>query len=487
MTLLSNLNQEEIQHLYELFFGPILVKHQNFSYLDNIMTLLSKPNSIKTYLDKLNTQEKKVLEYLSRFRMISESFLKEKLNIIIDMPLFLIEKIISVLIAKNFIFRRGDCLVIPQIFYPNEPPNIEQEQFPAVEEEYFPKAMTDVHNMISFFICQGFSFSNQLFLYKKDFQLTEQMFANYAVLHGNEYNFVSYFFANAFISDGPSLNLYQLRSFFAMNILDRAMYILEIISPNMFSVIKHFNNTGKSIKISRDNLFYLWEQTLLKQEFDYAPLRVTFDEIMGYLINMEIVKQDGDGYIIRCWTKSAPDRPSDLKISTNFNLFMNASTLRSDQYVPTLFADMKNYNSIVEYEITENSVRRGVINGYTYDSFCKFLKDNNVVLPQNVDSTISQWFEKHGSYYYTTGTVFFCNTKAKAKIIQNLIENGYVKAYELKKDEVYIIPEEDREDFFRFLDKSGINYFNKEPNIRKAIKRNKVLDVESVIAGEEDN
>ena len=36
MTLLSNLNQEEIQHLYELFFGPILVKHQNFSYLDKI-------------------------------------------------------------------------------------------------------------------------------------------------------------------------------------------------------------------------------------------------------------------------------------------------------------------------------------------------------------------------------------------------------------------------------------------------------------------
>ena len=86
--------------------------------------------------------------------------------------------------------------------------------------------------------------------------------------------------------------------------------------------------------------------------------------------------------------------------------------------------------------------------------------------------------------YYTTGTVFFCNTKAKAKIIQNLIDNGYVKAYELKKDEVYIIPEEDKDDFFRFLDKSGINYFSKEPNIRKAIKRNKVLDMESVLSGE---
>ena len=484
MTLLGNLNQEEIQHLYELFFGPILVKHQNFSYLDNIITLLSKPNSIKTYLDKLNTQEKKVLEYLSRFRIISETFLKEKLNIILDMPLFLIEKIISVLIAKNFIFRRGNNLVIPQIFYPSEPPQIAEEQLPAAEGEYFPKAMIDLHNMINYFICQGFSFSNQLFLYKKDFQLTEQMFVNYAVLRGNEYNFVSYFFANAFISDGQSLNLYQLKSFFAMNVLERAMYMLEIISPNMYSIIKHYNQTGNSVKISRDNMFYMWEQTLLLQEFDYAPLRTTFDEIMGYLTNMDIAAKDGDSYIIKCWTKSAENNKSDLKISTNFNLFMNASALRADQYVPVLFADMKNYNSIVEYEITENSVRRGVINGYTYDNFCKFLKDNDVVLPQNVDSTISQWFEKHGSYYYATGTVFFCNTKAKAKIIQNLIENGYVKAYELKKDEVYIIPDEDRDDFFRFLDKSGINYFNKEPNIRKNIKRNNVLNIEPIIAGE---
>ena len=484
MTLLDNLNQEEIQHLYELFFGPILVKHQNFSYLDNIITLLSKPYSIKTYLDKLNTQEKRVLEYLSRFRIISETFLKEKLNIILDMPLFLIEKIISVLIAKNFIFRRGDSLVIPQIFYMIDPPDIAEEQMPAAEGEYFPKAMTDVHNMINYFICQGFSFSNQLFLYKKDFQLTEQMFDNYAVLSGNEYNFVSYFFANAFLSDGQRLNLYQLKTFFAMNILDRAMYMLEIISPNMYSIIRHYNQTGKNVKISRECLFYLWEQTLLLQEFDYAPLRVTFDEIIKFLVNMEIIEQDGDQCIIKYWTAFAQNRKSELKISTNFNLFMNASALRSDQYVPVLFADMKNYNSIVECEITENSVRRGVINGYTYESFCKFLKDNEVVLPQNVDSTISQWFEKHGSYYYTTGTVFFCNTKAKAKIIQNLIDNGYVKAYELKKDEVYIIPEEDKDDFFRFLDKSGINYFSKEPNIRKAIKRNKVLDMESVLSGE---
>ncbi|MBP5706164.1 MAG: hypothetical protein J6W76_02680, partial [Spirochaetales bacterium] len=381
-------------------------------------------------------------------------------------------------------FRRNDCLVIPQIFYPNEIPNIKEELLPVVEEEYFPKAMTDVHNMIGYFICQGFSFSNQLFLYKKDFQLTEQMFVNYAALRGNEYNYVSYFFSNAFIGDGTGLNLNQLKSFFAMNILERAQYILEIISPNMSSIVKHYNQKGCSVKIDSKNLFYMWEQTLLMQEFDYAPLRVTFDELMGFLINIGLAAKDGESYIIKYYKTPAQNRNSELKISTNFNLFMNASALRADQYVPVLFADMKNYNSIVEYEITENSVRRGVINGYTYDSFCKFLKDNDVVLPQNVDSTISQWFEKHGSYYYTTGTVFFCNTKAKAKIIQNLIENGYVKAYELKKDEVYIIPDEDKDDFFKFLDKSGINYFNKEPSIRKIIKRNNVLNIEPIIAGE---
>jgi hypothetical protein len=124
-----------------------------------------------------------------------------------------------------------------------------------------------------------------------------------------------------------------------------------------------------------------------------------------------------------------------------------------------------------------------VVNGYTYERFSSYLANNQVTLPQNVDSTISQWFEKHGSYYYATGTVFFCNSKSKAKIINDLIENKYIKAYELKKDEVFIIPDDQKDDFFRFLDKSGINYFYKLPNIHKTFLKNKILGIDSILDG----
>ena len=290
MTVLDNLNEEEIQHLYELFFGPILVKHKDFSYVDNIITLLSKPNSIKALVDKLNSQERKVLEYLSRFRIISEQYLKEKLNIILDMQLFMIEKIINILISKNYIFRRDSNLVIPQIFYPKKEVNIQTESLPAIDTPYLSRAMIDINNLINYFLCQRFSFSNQLFLYKKDYQQTYQMFGNYTVLDEDEYNFVSFFFANAFFEDGQNINLHQLETFFKMNVLERALYITEIVNPSMYSVLQHYYKTGQSQKINRNDLYYLWEQSLLMQNYSYSPMKSNFDQFVNFMVKLEFFK-----------------------------------------------------------------------------------------------------------------------------------------------------------------------------------------------------
>ena len=481
---LDNLNEEEIKNLYELFFGKILMKRKGFSYKDNLTTLLSKDNIISSFLDKLNSQETEILKYLSKFKIISNVYLIEKLNIILDYPLFLINKIISNLILKNFIFQRNESLVIPQIFFQEHKIDLRINEVNENFIEYNSKAMVDVNNLINYFICMEFRFSNSLSLYKKDYLTTEDVFINYSILKDEQFNYVSYFFANAFCDEHQNLNLTQLKNFFNCSFLDRTLYLIEIIFPNIFSIVNYFYKQKKSVKISKEYMFYLWEKSLLLQNYKYAPIKVGFDDTISFLEKIEIIKTEEDGYIIKYYNSSIDSTENDIKISTNFNIFINANSAKSDLYIPSLFADLKNYNKIVEYEINENSVRRGVINGFTYDDFIEFLNQNCVELPKNVEATTNQWFEKHGSYYYSTGTLFFCNSKEKAKLILNLIEKNFIKAYEIKKDEVFIIPEEEKENFFKFLEKTGINFFYKEPQKKILSKKNDISDITRLL---EDN
>ncbi|OHD72973.1 MAG: hypothetical protein A2355_06990 [Spirochaetes bacterium RIFOXYB1_FULL_32_8] len=61
------------------------------------------------------------------------------------------------------------------------------------------------------------------------------------------------------------------------------------------------------------------------------------------------------------------------------------------------------------------------------------------------------------------GTLFFCETEEKGKIISKLIENGLVNAYEMKPNSIFLIPNTEKNTFFDFLDKSKITYYEKKP------------------------
>ena len=145
--------------------------------------------------------------------------------------------------------------------------------------------------------------------------------------------------------------------------------------------------------------------------------------------------------------------------------------------MPALFADFVKYNKIVEYEITELSIKRGIANGVVIDEVLGYFNSLSVNISKNVETVIKQWFDKYGSYYYAVGTFFFCKSTDKGKLINTLIKKGMIKGFEIKKDEIFLIKDEDKENFFGFLEKSDMNYYQKIPHEIYKNKKEKVLDV----------
>ena len=109
-----------------------------------------------------------------------------------------------------------------------------------------------------------------------------------------------------------------------------------------------------------------------------------------------------------------------------------------------------------------------------------YLNKYNIKIANNVETTIRQWYDKYASYFYSTGTIFFCKTPEKGKLIKTLIRKGMVKAYEIKRNEIFLIPEESKDDFFGFLDKSEINYFEKRPKSIPEKKQKKKINLSRI-------
>jgi hypothetical protein len=263
---------------------------------------------------------------------------------------------------------------------------------------------------------------------------------------------------------------------------ERILYFVEITFPNFYSILKFYYKNKQSVAFKREDLKKLWELTLMNQTYTYPPIKKDFDEVLSFLEKIGMIRTLDDGRIlIICYYKNDEEVGNGITISTNFTFFVNANSTQKDYYEIALFGDMLNYNKLVEFEISELSIKRSVVAGYNYDNFQNFFENNGIDLPKNVETTIKQWFDKYGSYFYSTGTLFFCNGAEKGKLIKNLIEKDVITAYELIKDEVYIIPDENKEDFFNFLEKSGINFFNKEAKKNTPSRKNEVFNIESLI------
>ncbi|MCG8572834.1 MAG: hypothetical protein MJB14_22100, partial [Spirochaetes bacterium] len=155
----------------------------------------------------------------------------------------------------------------------------------------------------------------------------------------------------------------------------------------------------------------------------------------------------------------------------NYNIYLSGESSRDDFYFPALFCDFIKYDKMAEYEITEDSIKRAIFFSIKEEDILKYLKKYHLKPASHVLTTIHQWYDKNGSFYYLAGTVFFSNSPEKGKIISKLIHNKLIKAFEIEENRVFLIPEEEKAQFFQFLDNSHINYYQKEISQSSSIEQ----------------
>ena len=74
---LNSLEDDEILKLYELFFGPILMRRETEFYLESLKTFLNKESSIEKVVNKLNSLEIEIIKLLSQLAQVPAIFLNE--------------------------------------------------------------------------------------------------------------------------------------------------------------------------------------------------------------------------------------------------------------------------------------------------------------------------------------------------------------------------------------------------------------------------
>ncbi|OHD19808.1 MAG: hypothetical protein A2086_13735 [Spirochaetes bacterium GWD1_27_9] len=461
---LNYLEENEVIELYELFFGKILIKKPDFSYINNLTSSLTKESFVKSVIEKLTPQEIDVLKELSANIFVPYDFIAEKLHIILKIPTNIINKAISNLLLKKIIFLRNNTtLVIPHIYFPQEEKTIKYSLISESElKNYHSKTLIDINNLINYFISKDLTFSNANAVYKKDGVTIEDIFLNYSSLKRLEYNYISHFFCAAFRDKTGNINLDNIKSYFNLPEVEKSLFFVRFTFPEAYAILTHFYSFEKDIRIDMEELKKLWLTSFLLTNYVTTPLKLDINNILHFLKELNLVQIDNNTIIINYFTKDSIYEKMDVRVTSNFNLYINANSNDKDFYIPALFADMIKYNKIVEYEITESSIKRGILFGFSFDFFINYLKQININLSANVEATIKQWFDKYNSFFYITGTLFFCETEEKARIIKTIIENKVIKAYEVKKNEIFLIPEEEKLSFFNFLTKSGINYYQKD-------------------------
>jgi hypothetical protein len=260
-------------------------------------------------------------------------------------------------------------------------------------------------------------------------------------------------------------------------LLERAYYFVKVLFPWIYPFLTFFRDKKSSVRIKSEDFKNLWVSSLLICNLNFIPVKTDFNESLNFLEKLGLIKKEDDELLFIYYTEEEINHKDEVKLSSNFNFYINADSLRSDFYLPALFANLKKYNKIVEYEITETSVQRCIFNGISLDTIVTFLNNLNIKISKNVETVITQWFDKYDSYYFCSGTLFFCKNEEKGKLINTLIRKGLVKASQIKKDEVFLIKEEDKSIFFETLNKANISFFNKKPKELQNKKEEKNIDV----------
>ena len=266
--------------------------------------------------------------------------------------------------------------------------------------------------------------------------------------------------------------------------LDQTLYFVKVVFPWLYSILKYFHSLKDSVKIPVIEFKKLFLSTFLLTKYNSAPFKMGMDSTLNFLAKLGLISIKKKEIYIPYYTNEFITTKDDVRLSSSFNFYINANSKRKDFYMPALFSNFVKYNKITEYEITEFSIKRSIILGLTLEDIFNYINSLNINMSKNVEAVIRQWFDKYASYYYASGTFFFCKNPDKGVLINSLIKKGMIKAYEMKKSEIFFIKEEDKEKFFNFLEQSGIDYYQKvarevyEKKPENVVKINQFLELE---------
>ena len=481
---LNYLTEEEIIDFYELFFGNILIKKPGISYYSNLSKCLDKESFVQGVLNRLNESEYNVLKILSKSIFIPYNFLVDKLNIILNLSNQVINKALTNLIEKKYIFLRDEeTLVVADVYFSEEKDKV---NYSILEDEKLnliqinSRALSDINNLINYFISKEIKFSNSFAVYKKDMVVLKSIFSKYSTFAEKEYNLIAYFFSLAFLGENGTIQFESVKNYFGLTPVNKIMFFIKTVFPWIYSILKYFYDIKKAVQVSLDEFEKLWYSTFLITEYDMPPIKYNLESTLKLLEKLGLIKIRKKDIYIPIFSEEYNQAKDDVRLSSSFNFFINADSARPDFFMPALFADFVKYNKITEYEITELSIKRGIANGVVIDEVLDYFNSLSVNISKNVEAVIKQWFDKYGSYYYAVGTFFFCKNADKGKLINTLIKKGMIKGFEIKKDEIFLVKDEDKENFFGFLEKSDMNYYKKTPRELFKTKKEKALDVKKL-------
>ncbi|HOJ65205.1 MAG TPA: hypothetical protein PLE45_12385 [Spirochaetota bacterium] len=469
----SNLNEKEVESLYEFFFGKILVKSKKIDYKESLTHFIQKPNFLSILQSKLPELDFNVLKTISICDYLPYQFIVEKLSIILDKQPSFIEKSLKNLIEKNIIFLRDNqTLIIPDY-------NIVQKrkiEYNVLQEDinFNSKIYYDLINFLNYLLSKNITLSLNGFIYKKDLSFLEDIFKDYSTLQKDDFYFISYFFSLIFLDMNQKLHLKNINNFFSMNKKERILFFIKICFPQFYNIYKYFIDKNKNVVISLNDFKELWEKTFLSIEYKTTPIKTSFEKIVNFLNKLDVINIDGNFVKIKL-IDDKNENKTDIKSFSGFVFYINSMCDDSDFYIPAVFGNMLKYNIYIEYELNEESVKKAIVAGMTLQDIMDYFNRHNIVLSKNVETTLKQWADKYGAYYYAEGTIFICNTPEKGKLISELIDSGFATAYEIKKNEIFFIPEEEKSRFFSFLEKSGINYYSYKPT-KNNIDYNEIKD-----------
>lgn len=468
------LSEDEILKLYELFFGPVLIRKPVENYVASIKTLLDDKTVINKLLEKLNSNELKVFKLLSLTPKTPVEFINEKVSILIGEHPSIVGKIITNLQNKNYIFIRDDKYIIVPLIFSDESfkSGFDLTVNNKHQNVYENKSSYAVNNILLYLLTKEIKFSKSGTLYKKDFEELKTVFTPGTDFTKDEFDIISYFCFLSFLTNDV-VNWHSVKHFFAMPPIERILQLVRTVFPYLqFFMDEVYSKKSNSI-IKTDDFTALYKHNLLISELNEEPFKADIDTIITFFQKLGIFKVEGNNISILYYNSSAVVE-MDIKLSSNFSIYINSSSTDENFFKSAVFANFVKFDKVSELEINDLSIKRAINSSFNYSNFTDFVKHQNMELTPNVEKTIRDWFEKYSSYYLIEGTVFFCETEEKGKMINQLIEKEFIFAHEMKENSIFLIPEEEKERFFDFLNKSKLTFYNKKP---KLLKHNESVDI----------